>query len=895
MSADGPAVFLGSLEHPLDALARLIITRERSHLPDLSGIVVLLPDAGVAEPLRERLLFHANTEGVNALLPPFIGTPESWLAHTARMEPPASAARRTLSLLEVVEPVLTECLPWLGAAERLALARELRSIFDGWEQNAPPSLQVLVELLARNYGAPGGLAPMTDEARLVFECWRRWQSHLGTREGASLRRARLAMHRSTQAPLHTYVCGFQEWDRDQAAWLAGEMRAARATFVGHAPPCYIHELPGCVNTADLPRVWGPADEFLKIAFQPGPVHERVAEARRIADASPIAGLLHWHEAAGFEEEVRAAVAGTLSFLADGARTVGIVSMDRKLARRIRAVLEDHGVLTADSSGWRLSTTSAAEALRVWWRACADSPPNDSFSGVAASPFFPGPRPVSRATLDQIAQAAAPLRALLASGEPRPIGKVLAALYRSIEQCALAQSLERDEAGRVLLAEIGRLADDARRCRIELAPAECFAWLTDELDARRFSVGRSGAPVRLLGLAESRLYGFDGVVLAGADAAHCPGESGHPLFFNEAARRELGLPSAETAGEILRLDFLRLLQAAPRVLITWRRQDGERALMQSPWLERLRLFHELAYGADLTAMDARCEDEDPLEPTPVARPAPIVPRDRLPLKISARAHQRLIECPYQYFAAEVLHLRRRPEPDEDRSYTDYGEHVHRILEAFHHGAPGLPGPFGGPLTAENRAAAADLLAAISTAVFEPERDFSQRLALNQWLDICGPLLDWEIEHGRGFSVTAAEANVEQALTPSGPVLFGRIDRIDTGEQGTCLIDYKTGVLPRRDRIQSGEQTQLAFYSVLAGDGVRRALLLGLKGEVETCAIEGPELVDLAARTTRRVLEIYRQMTEGAPLPAHGTASTCAICDYEALCRRPFWTEDRRPAT
>lgn len=894
LSADNHVLFFASHEHPLDALARLIVAREKTQLPDLSEVVVLLPDTGLASPLRERLLFHAHAVGATALVPPFIGTPDTWLAHVGA-DPPASEVRRTLSLLDVTGPVFSEHLPWLAPTERLALAHELRSIFDGWEQSPPASLRALVELLARNYGVKDELAPMTDEARLVYECWQRWQTHLRSPRGASLKRARFSAQKPTMGAGLTYVCGFQEWGRDEATWLARELRAGRAVFVGHAPPCYIHELPAPVHAADT---FDAADRALQAAFGAGGLDQRVAEARSGASTSPLAGLIRWCEASGFEEEAQAVVSATLNFLSEGARSVGIVSMDRKLARRIRALLERDGVMCADSAGWRLSTTSAAEALRIWWQACVSDRANDPFAILAASPFFIDPQstrsvPVSAsAMLNRLKKAADPLRALFGAEPAYPIGVTLTAFLRSIEQCGLAQSLENDDAGRVLLAEIGRLADDTRDCRTALTAPEFFTWLTDQLEARRFSIGPPRAPVRLLSLAESRMYRFDAVILTGADAAHLPGTPGQPLFFNETTRREFGLASADTASEVLRLDFLRLLRAAPSILVTWRRQDGDRPVAQSPWFEHLRLFHQLAYGSDFEAVPAPSSTGTLGTGTPVVRPAPTVPPDRVPVKISARAHQRLIECPYQYFVAEVLHLRRRMEPDEDRSYAEYGERVHRILEAFHHGVPGLPGPLSGPVTSENRNAAANLLTQISVAVFEPDMDFSRRLALNQWLEVCEGFLDWELEHTAAFRLRAAETTVQRSLGPSGPTLFGRIDRIDEAEQGQRLIDYKTGTLPSLDQIRSGEQTQLAFYAALAGEGVCGAYLLGLKGMVRQLGLEGPEIAEISQRTVTRVIEVHQQLIDGTALPAHGSESACGICDYEGLCRRSFWAGDQR---
>ncbi len=901
MSADEPVQFIGSGEYPLDALAQLIITREQKRLPDLSDVAVLIPDTSLAGPLRERLLQHARGVGIRALVPPFTGTLDQWRGHSS-VEPPPSSLRRALALLSLVSPIFAVRLPSLAPAEHLSVADELLSIFDDWEQAPPGSLRDLIEVLAQNYGTSSELAPMTNEAHLVYECWQRWQPFLKSRQGAALRRPRLVEAPQPGGHERIYLCGFQEWGIEEAAWAARMLATGRAVFLAHAPPCYVHELPspGARTAADQAEdKLDAGDRVIRAAFQQGPVEARLAEARSAARDSPLLASIQWFEAADFEEEAQAAASHTVRFLSEGASSIGIVTVDRKLARRVRALLEHYGISPADSAGWRLSTTSAAQALHVWWHTCASGLDENALAQLARSPFFRNnvlydPRAFPAAMEARVKKAAAPLVKLLTQGTAYPIGTLLAALLTSIEQCGLAESLERDDAGKILIRDLAGLVEDTRGSRLALTAPECFGWLTEEFEARRFAVTRAQASVRLLGLAESRMYRFDAVILAGADESHLPGAPASPMFFNDAARRELGLAASDRARDVLRLDFLRLLRAAPRVLVGWRRQDGDSVRVQTPWFERLRLFHLLAYGLDLCAADPVVAEEPQTLSAPIRRPRPTVPPARVPREMSARAHQRLIDCPYQYFAAEVLHLRRRPEADEDRSYADYGEHVHRVLEAFHRDVPGLPGPFPGPVTPHNRGTAADLLDAISVAVFDPDGDFARRLALNRWRRITGLYLEWEIEHDRLFRNQSAEQVLRRTLDPEAPLLYGRVDRIDERDGNLALIDYKTGKPPVLSDILSGEQTQLAFYALLLGDAVESACLLCLKDGVKPLLVDGPDLAEITARTAERLRELHRQMMAGIALLAQEGEDTCAICDYEGLCRRSFWVKDTDPA-
>src|SRR5581483_10937438 len=187
------------------------------------------------------------------------------------------------------------------------------------------------------------------------------------------------------------------------------------------------------------------------------------------------------------------------------------------------------------------------------------------------------------------------------------------------------------------------------------------------------------------------------------------------FFNDGTRATLGLPTRDERLAAPLHDFRRLLQAAPRVLLTWRRLENGENVAPSPWVEHLVSFHRLAYGtvpgdaqlAELLAAGATAlyrRDAAAL-PRPATMPAPRLPRARVPLTLHQSGHQRLLDCPYQFYAVDGLALRALDEVRDEMEKSDYGRAVHRILQAFHSGVPGLPGPWdGGAITPGNRAQA-----------------------------------------------------------------------------------------------------------------------------------------------------------------------------------------------
>jgi ATP-dependent helicase/nuclease subunit B len=236
---------------------------------------------------------------------------------------------------------------------------------------------------------------------------------------------------------------------------------------------------------------------------------------------------------------------------------------------------------------------------------------------------------------------------------------------------------------------------------------------------------------------------------------------------------------------------------------------------------------------------------------------------------------------------MLGLRREQAPDEDPDRSDYGQRVHRILQAFVTPLAGLPPPFAGAVTAASREAAVAHLERLAEAVFAP--DLQRRALAHVWLTefrACIPaVVDWLSE--RDAVQVQTETVLEQAFTP-GLRLEGRADRLETyADGGKGVVDYKTGSrVPKPVEVESGEAVQLVHYALLDA-AITRVEYLWLKDPREKLAIDDalPELRDAVAE---RLHALVQAMGRGDGLPARGDDATCARCEYRGLCRKGDWT-------
>lgn len=913
----------------LALVADLALHDERS--PDLRHVAVVLPHAQAAGDLRTALLAHARRAGLNALIPPFVGTLAQWL-DAALPAYAATPSEREIIAWDTVRGSTTDADTWSLAHAALALFEALDAVGTSPEKD----LADFTHRVAGAYGITRPLSPLSEEAQRVYDGWQAWR-----RQDRILRAATRA-RQWREAAARGGVCklivvgAFEIGSADRNGIRAVAADAA-VTVV----------LPGNADTLDP-----AAARFLRtLALEPHPYDtppseyshflDRVyadpgedlgARARAFASEhaqNPTAGRLTVLETRDPEREARAVDLAVRRAWHAGHRRIAVASNDHKLLRRARALLERSGILAADAGGWALSTTSAAAALNAWLDAVDHDFAPAQLMDLLRSPFlFPAfgleARREAAAELETRVLARIPQlhgldryrdalsRFELANGpllldalercmrgarafDPLRRGAhrmsaYLEAVQASTREIGMAALYNEDAAGQQILGELEGMRAAAHGTRATFT--EFRSWLIHRLERLRFMTKDTNSAVSLLSSREAVLRRFDTIVVAGASEDTLPAPASGQTFFNDAVRAELGLPTARAQRHLEFHAFRVLLEAAPRVVLLYSSHQRGEPMRASPWVERLGAFHRLAYGhapedtelAQTLALDIETTRTGRTRPQPAGPASAVVPAGGAPARVSASAHQALLDCPYQFFARYVLGLRVREALPDEFTKRDYGVYVHRILEAFHRGAKDLPGPWGGAMSE-----AEPLLQAIGDKVFEREvaRDFVARAWLYAWRRAVPAYAGWLAARGPGWVVQATEDT--QRLDTDAGRFEGRIDRIDKGPDGLAVIDYKTGEPPGADDVLSGEAVQLLWYVSLLQQPVSEAMYLRINEKLKPVMVAGAQLDTAAREVLARALSLHRRIRDGAPLPAHGDSKSCAKCDVEGLCRKPFWVD------
>ncbi len=652
-----------------------------------------------------------------------------------------------------------------------------------------------------------------------------------------------------------------------------------------------------VLPAGLAPVWG--DKLVSLPLAESQADEPPAHSEALA--------LHACEDA--EDEAQRTAACLLQHIAADRYPVALVSADRALTRRVRALLDMAGVAVRDENGWKLSTSQAGASVMALLRSAQWNASSDAvLAALKQAPGYLGTLDALEAAVrrDQVRDwrqvatslAVAKSPALLAAcaeveqlrsalAGRKPLAGWLAALQQALQRTGLWSRLQEDGAGSKLLVVLRLTPADAAQWSQLLGQA---LWAGQKLDLMEFTrwvnqalEGASFQPdypdqeqVVILPLSQMLGRPFAAVVMAGCDEVRLNPSPEPAGGWTPAQRAALGLPSREALEGQLRLVWRHAL-ASPACDVLWRSSDdtGE-ALQPSALVQQLRL-NDTGFTDGHDPRTIRMVTPQPCLPPQPTGPALAVHT------LSASAYEDLRHCPYRFFAQRMLGLRAVDELDAEVDKRDFGLWLHAVLQAFH---AALAAQAVAELAA--RSALLDRCSAeVTAAMALPEGEFLPFAAA--WPAVRDGYLDWLTQHeAQGAVFASGEMPQRQRI---GPVtLIGRTDRTDTLPDGTVmLLDYKTEPVGKtRTRIQDPlEDTQMAFYAALLSHDTLRAAYVNVGERDGTDAYEQKEVVMARDALIDGVQSDMARIAQGAALPALGEGTVCDFCQVRGLCRKDFW--------
>lgn len=392
------------------------------------------------------------------------------------------------------------------------------------------------------------------------------------------------------------------------------------------------------------------------------------------------------------------------------------------------------------------------------------------------------------------------------------------------------------------------------------------------------------------------------------------------FLTEAEAVALGLPSHTETAATERRAFARALAGGGAVYLSAPERDGTGPAAPSPLLEEVEAEGAGTWMLPATGPGRReCmlqlgRNRGGEAETAVGSALPglrIGPERPVPVTW----FDEYARCPFRWYAQRMLDLEPFPHTQTVEDWAGEGARLHEVLAEFYRrwGAAGHRG-----VAPAEREAARALALAVATEVYLPSAESPPAEAAERaWctgegLPYAGLLdrfLDQEVRlYASGFAPGPIELDVTLAMPGLGGKvpLSGRIDRLDLGNHGMCVVhDYKSGGrLPSNTDLVEGRALQLPLYleaveQSLGLEGVgachyrlhRTAVgpepMLWSGTKVLMRAIVGRETNLAEAQTVRSLLLEYTAahiagMVGGAYAPS-GRDRDCKHCDFRTVCR------------
>jgi len=687
-----PRVFLASYDDDaLADLAQRIIAGEAKRLPDLTHVIVLLPDNLAAARLRALLLAQVQQNfNQQGLLGPTIQSLPEWVARA--IAPTRHVLGRDARELLLAQTVAQHAT-FFGHANPWALADALLDFFDDLTLHRVTVSKKFDDFLAQIIRAYGPASSYNEalgvEARVIHTLWIAWHEQLAAHDliDPSIdyvdRLTRL--RQSDDSHRHYYAAGFIALSPPERDWLKQLLDINRLTLVlhGQAQAKPLHPDAPLANLArqlslQLPmaETTSPYSAFLDRVFDDGavPLSDRALQQRNAEAGSPLRNRLRTLSAHGFDDEARAIDIQTRRWLVQGVHPVGLVIEDRQLARRVRALLERAGMTVVDRAGWALSTTAAAAAVETWLQTLEEDFAYRPLLDTLKSPFaFPDTDHASHLQhvyrlhndiivneniargLDRYRRATRARAHRLSTGDGSGAAGILGlldalehagaplnalrqqgvgrpthyvhALRQSLERLGMQQALAADAAGRLLLDVL---------TEITVAPVAEEPWL--DWQGFRVWLGRAferqtfhphGAQDRRVELLSLSQSG-----LARFNA----------LIIGGATRKHLpgGATGAPFFNDAVRTELglppsqenqTQRFHQFRRLLhsapeILVTWHSGEHEGQPSPWIELIESFHSMSYGTSLR--DGELQFQAHSDQTLIAAHEPILPTPRTTL-------------------------------------------------------------------------------------------------------------------------------------------------------------------------------------------------------------------------------------------------------------------------
>ncbi len=372
----------------------------------------------------------------------------------------------------------------------------------------------------------------------------------------------------------------------------------------------------------------------------------------------------------------------------------------------------------------------------------------------------------------------------------------------------------------------------------------------------------GGKITVMGLLETRLVSYEGVIVVNFNEGVVPRKSEKDLFLNSATRHKAGLPTTGERQDLQKLYYHALFSEASRVEISYVSSNDA---VPSRFLTQLDLPLSPTKSDALYASVVMKEGSyNKVEMKDITKEY-----DFSKHQLSATGLKTFLSCRRKFYHRYIEGVKKHEILQDMPKEHEIGSALHKALQIVY----------------ENQNSFSDINA-LRKAVSEALAQSGGKSVLDKylhklWMRKMEPFFEHEIKRFNDVRVYACEKKLKCEVR--GISLYGEIDRIDSTLDGLEVLDYKSGkYLTYTSRtLENATDFQLEFYYLLA-----RQL-----GEVTNCGFydlnKGKIIYEpILNEKLEKLYSVFDELRETKIFEFEMTEklTECGYCEYAYLCER-----------
>jgi ATP-dependent helicase/nuclease subunit B len=546
----------------------------------------------------------------------------------------------------------------------------------------------------------------------------------------------------------------------------------------------------------------------------------------------------------------------------------VVTPDRALAKRLKAELLRWNINADDTGGVPLSETSVAVFMRLYLNLHEFHPRTlMSFMSHEHSPWkvfekplalldqhgLRGLRPQNMSEIKQRLEKHPEIFTMLDEVEailPPKTNQSLAAWVAHLKPLFMALIAENAPHKQDLMDFLEQFNSKEAHDLI-LAPHEIEPVLTRYMANETLRPPQNDTElVRIMGLPEARAIDADFMILAGLNEATWPPQTETDPWLSRAMGARLGLEPPERRIALAAHDFVQALGIEHCLLSRALKREGN-PTVASRWLQRIKAVISPVQWQNLQENGQIYSDyADNLdrtgEFTPAPRPEPCPPVSARPRQLNVTEIEKLVRDPYAIYARRILNLKPFDAYDISPGGRDRGNLIHAIFKNYAKEYDKKNDPLQ-TILALGQKEFAPLLKEPMIATFWVPR-FEQ-------LALAFVAFDENIRHETRQNFSEWGGSITLNLPSQRQFTLKTIaDRLDIGNDGLMIFDYKTGVTPSDKQVKGFFAPQLPLTALIAQMGGFKQIpanihlksfayikVTGAEEEIKPQYIKEPELI------------------------------------------------------